>query len=325
MKSPARKLLCDRVVSQALGIGLGAFFVTQPLMAATPPSHDNVPYGSHERQVLDFYQAKSDHPTPVVMYFHGGGWVAGSEAKVPKLQLYLDAGISVVAVRYRYCNQAQLDGIVPPVKAPMEDMQRALQLTRSKAAEWNLDPKRIGATGNSAGACTAIWLAMHDDMADPASSDPIARESTRLQCVAVRNPQTSLDPVQLKAWTPNSRYGGHAFGFMDPKDKATRDTQFAEFLANREKVLPWIKEYSPIEHASSGDPPIFMSFTYPPDFGKDQKDPTHTANSGVGLKQKLDPLGVHCELVYPGSTNVQSATMEEFLIKTLTTNVSQNQ
>jgi hypothetical protein len=90
-------------------------------------------------------------------------------------------------------------------------------------------------------------------------------------------------------------------------------------------VLPWIKEYSPIEHASSDDPPIFMSFTYPPDFGKVQKDPTHTANSGVGLKQKLAPLVVHCELVYPGSTNVQSATMEEFLIKTLTTNVSQNQ
>jgi len=61
--------------------------------------------------------------------------------------------------------------------------------------------------------------------------------------------QTSLDPQQLKEWTPNSKYGGHAFGFMpDPKDIKTRDTQFAEFLAARESILPWIKEYSPYEH-----------------------------------------------------------------------------
>ena len=34
----------------------------------------NVPYGKHERQVLDFYPAKSNTPTPVVFYIHGGGW-----------------------------------------------------------------------------------------------------------------------------------------------------------------------------------------------------------------------------------------------------------
>lgn len=38
----------------------------------------NVPYGSHERQVLDFYPAKSDTPTPVVFYIHGGGWRAAT-------------------------------------------------------------------------------------------------------------------------------------------------------------------------------------------------------------------------------------------------------
>jgi hypothetical protein len=63
----------------------------------------------------------------------------------------------------------------------------------------------------------------------------------------------------MKEWTPNSRYGGHAFGFYpDHKDRKTRDTQFPQFLAARESVLPWIKEYSPFEHASAGDPPIYM-------------------------------------------------------------------
>ena len=39
----------------------------------------NVPYGSHARQVLDFYPAKSDKPTPVVFYIHGGGWRGGDK------------------------------------------------------------------------------------------------------------------------------------------------------------------------------------------------------------------------------------------------------
>ena len=99
-------------------------------------------------------------------------------------------------------------GISPPVKWPLEDAARALQFVRSKAAEWNIDKTRIGASGGSAGAYSSLWLAFHDDMADPQSSDPIARESTRLLCAGVVGAQTSLDPKQMKEWTPNINYGG---------------------------------------------------------------------------------------------------------------------
>jgi hypothetical protein len=44
----------------------------------------------------------------------------------------------------------------------------------------------------------------------------------------------------MKEWTPNSNYGGHAFGFTANKEKKT--TQFDEFLAGRDAVLPWIAE-----------------------------------------------------------------------------------
>src|ERR1700729_2447342 len=43
------------------------------------PTLANVPYGTHERQVLDFYKAQSDKPTPLLFYIHGGGWVAGDK------------------------------------------------------------------------------------------------------------------------------------------------------------------------------------------------------------------------------------------------------
>ena len=191
------------------------------------PTLANVPYGPHPKQVLDFYKAESSKPTPVVFYIHGGGWMGGKKAPFNASE-YLKAGISVVSIEYRFIPEATADKVVPPVKGPLTDAARALQFVRSKAAEWNIDKTRIGATGGSAGACSSLWLAFHDDMADPKSSDPIARESTRLTCAAVNVAQTSLDPKQMKEWTPNSRYGGHAFGFTG--DKKTGKSQFQEFL-----------------------------------------------------------------------------------------------
>ena len=123
---------------------------------------------------------------------------------------------------------------------------------------------------------------------DPESDDPIARESTRLQCAAVIGAQTSLDPKQMKAWTPNSKYGGHAFG----------KSNFAQFLAERDSILPWIAEYSPYALVSPGDPPVSLTYSVPPAIGKNQKDPTHTSNFGVKLQEHCTANKVACELVY---------------------------
>jgi len=277
----------------------------------------NVAYGAHERQVLDFYKAKSAKPAPLLFFIHGGGWVGGDKSGVGSMIRILDAGISIVSINYRYSWQAQLAGVKPPVEWPLHDAARALQFVRSKAGEWNIDKRRIGASGGSAGACSSLWLAFHKDMADPKSNDPVARESTRLWCAAVTGAQTSLDPLQLKEWTPNSRYGGHAFGFMDPKDLKSRDTRFAEFLAARESVLPWIREYSPFEHVSAGDPPVYLTYNDTPALGQAQKDPTHTVNYGVKLQEKCRSVGVGCELVYPGAPDVKHASALEFLIAKL--------
>jgi acetyl esterase/lipase len=286
--------------------------------AQSKPTLSNVAYGTHERQVLDFWKAESSRPTPLLFQIHGGGWVAGDKAHVSGLDKYLAAGISVVSINYRYVTQAMVAGVKPPVQWPLHDAARALQFVRSKAAEWNIDKARIGATGGSAGACSSLWLAFHDDLADPQNSDPVARESTRLWCAAVGGAQTSLDPAQLKQWTPNSRYGGHAFGFMpDPEDRKTRDTQFAQFLAAREKILPWIKEYSPFELVTADDPPIYLSYSAPPALGQEQKDPTHTSNYGVKLQEKLRSVGVECELVYPGAPDVKHANIQDYLTEKL--------
>lgn len=285
-----------------------------------PPTHANVPYGPHARQVLDVWLAPSAAraPTPVLFNIHGGGWVNGDKANVGHLDRYLPAGISVVSINYRLVTQAIEAGVKPPVQWSLGDAARALQFVRSRAREWNLDPARIIATGGSAGACSSLYLAFHDDFADPKSSDPVARESTRLLAAAVNIAQTTLDPQQMIAWTPNSKYGGHAFGFMpDPKNLKTRDTQFAAFLAARAEILPWIKQYSPWEHATRDDPPIYLSYTSVPALGQPAKDPTHTANFGVKLQEHLRTLGVPCELVYPGAPDVQHAAIVDYVLARL--------
>jgi acetyl esterase/lipase len=301
---------------------VAALALATPIFAADKapppaPTLADVHYGEHERQVLDFWRAPSATPTPVVFHIHGGGWVNGRKGDVADLEKYLAAGISVVSVNYRYIQQAIAAQVKPPVAWPIADNVRALQFVRSKAREWNLNPRRIGATGGSAGACSSLWLAFHDDLADPHSRDPIARESTRLWCAAVYIAQTTLDPQLMQAWTPNSRYGGHAFGFWpDPGNLKTRDTAFAEFLAHRSDVLPWIKEYSPMEHATPDDPPIYLLYRTAPGLGQEQKDPTHTANFGVKLQEKLESIGVPCELVYPGSPEIKGghASISAYLI-----------
>ena len=178
---------------------------------------------------------------------------------------------------------------------------------RSNAAEWNIAKTRIGASGGSAGACSSLWLDFHPDMADPKSSDPISHESTRLLCAAVNVAQTTLDPQQMKEWTPNSVYGGHAFGFKS----------FSDFLAKRDTILPWIAEYSPYALVTSDDPPVYLIYSTPPALGKDQKDPTHTANFGVKLQEHCKEVGVPCELVYPGAPDVKHPSVEKYLIEKL--------
>jgi len=280
------------------------------------PTFADVSCGEHERNKLDFWQAKSDKPTPVVMILHGGGWTSGSKANVsrsprfPNLRAIVGQGISVVAINYRLIGK-HTDGVTPPVKATLEDAARAVQFVRSKADEWNIDKERIGSYGNSAGGCSSLWLAYHDDMADPKSEDPVARESTRLWCAAGSGAQTTLDPKQLKELFTNPGYGGHAFG-----DYAYAK-EFEKFLADREKLLPWIKEYSPWGLVSAGDPPVYVVYGGKPPAQGLGPDSIHGVSFGVSLKKRCTELGVECHLVYPGAENVKYKSPIEYLIATL--------
>jgi acetyl esterase/lipase len=310
------------ILSQLL-LPSGVFAQTKSESAAAPrtPTAADFAYGhDSERQKFDFWQAESDRPTPVVLMIHGGGWAGGDKSMygTPDVQPFLDAGISVAAINYRFILQAMEQGVEPPVKACLEDAAHALQTIRAQAKEWNLDPQRIGATGSSAGACTSLWLALHKDLADPQNSDPIARQSSRLTCAAVIGSQTSLDPKELREWIPNAVYGGHAFGYA--AKGRSRPEEFELLIPNRDKVLPWIKEYSPIELVSGDDPPIYLDYprqNTPPILGQPEPDPTHSAIYGIKLAEKLADAGVEAVLSYPGHQDEKYGSVQRFLIEKL--------
>ena len=101
--------------------------------------------------------------------------------------------ISVAAINYRF-----VDGkdVIFPV--PQHDSARAVQFLRTKAKEWNLDPQRFACYGGSAGAGTSMWIAFHDDLADPKNADPVLRESTRIVAVGTIGGQGTYDPIEIK-------------------------------------------------------------------------------------------------------------------------------
>jgi len=78
----------------------------QKLASTTPPDMSNVVYGSDQKfNVFDLWKAKSDKPTPLVIFIHGGGGVDGREKNSILTQLPLDqllkAGISCASIDYR--------------------------------------------------------------------------------------------------------------------------------------------------------------------------------------------------------------------------------
>ena len=255
-------------------------------------------YGPNFRHWFDVYYPKDrdDKPLPFILYIHGGGW--GALDKSGALGAMADGwtrrGFAVVSVGYRFIGSyEEHPAMTVPVAAPLLDAARCLQYVRYHARELGLDKNRVAATGGSAGGCTTCWLALHDDLADPASDDPIARESTRLTCAFPCQAQTSLDPKQMREWIPTIQYGAHAFFSAKERPKDKGET-FDFWLSRRDEILPLIKEFSPYEWASADDPPMLHVYggqedVIPP---KDAGNATHHPKFGENLHKRLKKLGV---------------------------------
>ena len=186
-------------------------------------------------QIVDIYVPPTPGPHPLVLYIHGGGWLAGHTrhagalADFPKvLASFAAEGFTVASLEYRLSGEARFP-------AQLQDANAALRFLRGHAREYRIDPTRVGLWGGSAGGHLAA-----------------------LTGVTCRNPQ--LDPkaatdacVQAVAtW-----YGVYDFAGMP----ATPDGNAAGGkLLSCDQACPAdkVRSVSPVTYIGAADPPFLL-------------------------------------------------------------------
>ena len=300
-----RLIICISISFLAAAAAISA--ETNKTSALAAPDFRDVKYGSHERNVLDLWRAKSSIPAPLLVYIHGGGWRGGDKSAIPPqlLNLMLEHGVSIASINYRYSD-------IAPLPAPVHDAARAVQFLRSKSGEWNLNKQRFAAIGASAGACTSLWLAYHDDLANRKSDDPVARESSRL-CAAVGvSGQTSIDPEVIAGWVGDQvlQHGmiWRAVGANGPAEVKARYSEYRDLY----------HEFSPINHISKSDPPVLLIYPTPSRLpAPDPGTAIHHAMFGIKMKEKSDAVGGVCLLKFAAEPDQSAPEACEFLLKYL--------
>jgi acetyl esterase/lipase len=280
--------------------------------STTPADMTNVVYGSDQKvNVLDLWKAKSDQPTPLVIFIHGGGGIEGRDKSSILTQFPLDelleAGISCASIDYR----KETNGKIYFPK-PVLDSARAVQFLRSKAREFNFDPARFACSARGAGgAGIALLIAFHQDLADPKSDDPVARESTRLACVAVEKAVVSYDLRWIKKNVPGKAWRG-------PNLAAIFGVKEDELLAPPPEKARLMEENAAINYLTAAAPPVFVSYPGENLSLKTSAD-VRMIDFGLALKEKMDALKVECEVVggwpqKPESTGPDKTDVE-FLLR----------
>jgi acetyl esterase/lipase len=273
----------------------------------------NEKYGPHERNTFDIWLAKSEKPTPLVIYVHGGGFVGGDKSRYflsEDVLRFLDAGVSVATINYRFMNE-------PPygILASMNDSKRFVQYIRFHAEKYNIDKTRIACTGGSAGAGTALWLAFSDDMADPNNADPVLHESTRLTCAGAFATQATYDIFQWDEILgfPLSQTPGflqmvaRAFGF-----KSAENVDLQNQTAIREN-LDFLKKM----HKNAA--PVFIYNRHKAGIPETPDDINHHPLHAKKLKEKAEQVGLEAIVYAPeiGIADERGIDLVDFFLKKL--------
>jgi acetyl esterase/lipase len=221
---------------------------------------------------LDLYLPK-DHskPLPILMLFHGGGWVAGQkERNVFQLLPYLSLGWAVVNVEYRIANNS-------PAPAAVEDCRCALRWVVYHAKQYNFDLSKIVLTGGSAGGHLALITGMLPeqsifDRQCPTNDSVRWKNGTepQMKVAAIVNWYGITDVTELIDGPNSKHYAIEWFGST----------------INRKDLAQIV---SPITYVRPGLPPIITIHG--------DKDDIVPYSQAVRLHAELDKAGVPNQLV----------------------------
>ncbi len=236
---------------------------TPPPVAADAAVQRDIPYSTNGGVVLklDIYSPKTkpDKPAPVAVYIHGGGWRSGdksSGAWITDVTAELvGRGYVVVAVDYRLAPDAQWPAFIHDVKA-------AVRFLRAHAAQYQIDPNRIGTWGSSAGGHLVALLGTTDASAKLEGEDGWAGESSRVQAVV-----DLFGPSDLPQMMRDAGRASQAFGTAPDA----------------------LQQASPVNYVSRDDPPFLIL--------QGDADKTVPPEQSQILHDKLKAAGVPSTLV----------------------------
>ncbi len=140
-----------------------------------------------EAELFVYLPEKPKNTGAAVVICPGGGYaVEAIDHEGYKIAEYLKQhGIAGIVLKYRLpYGQHQV---------PLTDALQAIRYVRSKAAEWGVDPSKVGIAGSSAGGHLASTAGTHYDQANPGANDPIARLSSRPDFMLLLYPVISFD------------------------------------------------------------------------------------------------------------------------------------
>jgi acetyl esterase/lipase len=242
--------------------------------AGTYTSMPNITYATANNTSLklDLYlpRHRSD-PVPVLIFFHGGGWVAGQkEQNVLQLLPYLSLGWGIANVEYRLASNS-------PAPAAVEDCRCALRWVVSHAKAFGFDTSKIVLTGESAGGHLALITGMLPpnsifDRQCPTNDSIRWNSGTELpvRVAAIVNWFGITDVEELLDGPNAKHYAIEWFGSM----------------SNRKKLA---EELSPMSYVRSGLPPIITIHG--------DNDNIVPYSQAVRLHTALDKAGVANQLV----------------------------
>lgn len=189
---------------------------------------------ANDSQSLDLYlPTKSNGPTPLIIFIHGGAWVQGDKGEAREISLLLaQYGFATASINYRFSQQA----LFP---AQIEDCRAAVRWLRSHAQEYGIDPDRFGVWGVSAGGHLASLLGT--------SGDTIKDENLKVQAVCDWCGPSDLVTVASQA------------GSRNKLDLVTEKGPVGRLLGGPTRQKEALaKEASPVTYINSGDPPFLI-------------------------------------------------------------------
>ncbi|HEY1171621.1 MAG TPA: prolyl oligopeptidase family serine peptidase [Verrucomicrobiae bacterium] len=237
------------LLSASLLISLSA--IAQPAPKQGAPAAPRVPEGvkahrdlayvetdAHERHRLDLYiPEKSDGPLPLIIWVHGGGWQNGSKDGCPPLREgYTQRGYAVASINYRLSGHATFP-------AQIEDCKTAIRWLRAHSKQYNLDTKRFGVWGSSAGGHLVALLGTSGDVKEFDQGANLD-QSSRVQAVC-----DFYGPTDFVVFVTTPKYESHAASSA-PEAKLIGGA----VLENKDKAA----KVNPITYVSADDPPFLI-------------------------------------------------------------------